>query len=117
MIFALVEGPRGIWFDPKDHFGIDHFVEEIIKHVPLDANGELPRCLRTKLDRQRNIGGLVYSSSKVRENGRFGKAYALVYAQTEDGQAAAQHVLKAYADDRVVTVCGGIPISIRAFPC
>jgi hypothetical protein len=116
MIFALVEGPRGIWFDPKDHFGIDHFIEEIVKHVPLDANGELPRCLRTKLDRQRNIGGLVYTSSKVRENGRFGKAYALVYAQTDDGQAAAQYILSAYANDRVVTVCGGIPISISAFP-
>jgi hypothetical protein len=116
MIFALIEGIKGTWFDSKDHIALEHIVEEISKHIPLDTDGLLPKPLRTYSDRCNNIGCLIYTSSKTKENGRYGKAAALVYCPTEEGIASAQSILSTFNDDRVVTICGGIPISVTAFP-
>jgi hypothetical protein len=50
MIFGVIEGLKGIYMDSKDHIGLPNIANEIIKHVPLNKKGNLPKSLRTETD-------------------------------------------------------------------
>jgi hypothetical protein len=65
----------------------------VVDLSPLGVENDLPSCLSTPADVQRNIGVMIYQSSRVKMDGMMGKALGLVYAKTDEGEDAARYVL------------------------
>jgi hypothetical protein len=110
-VCGLFLGINAAWFDRRDSIGLTHFPQMMVDLSPLGVESDLPDCLATPLDIQRNIGVMIYQSSKVKMNGLMGKALGLAYAKTEEGENAARYLLAAFANGRVVEGYGGLRIS------
>lgn len=120
VLFALVTGIQASWYETRDHLGLQHLVKEIVNAVPMDDSGNLPSSLNSDSRIWSNIGAMVYTSSKVSLNGKYGKAIALVYANTPTGADAAQHITSAFAtfasQEKAFCISGGLPIIVSPFP-
>eukprot|EP00956_Cyclotella_meneghiniana_P008780 scaffold12007_cov42-Cyclotella_meneghiniana.AAC.11 len=114
--FALILGIPPNITDRLDSIGNDKLCEEIVNTLPLNESNNLPHALNSIVNRWKNIGIIHYTSSKVKVDGRYGKIYGLVYSKTEGGFEAAEAIMNAYPEGTVRKICGGLPISIHAFP-
>jgi hypothetical protein len=85
-VCGLFLGVNEAWFDRRDSIGLTHFTQMMVDLSPLGVESDIPDCLATPLDIQRNIGVMIYQSSKVKMNGVMGKALGLAYAKTEEGE-------------------------------
>lgn len=115
-LFALVTGIDASWYETRDHLGLQHLVKEIVKAVPVNEKGELPAPFKSDARIWSNIGAVIYTSSKISFNGKYGKAIALAYANTPSGAEAAQLITSTYEQIKSFRISGGLPIIVSPFP-
>jgi hypothetical protein len=117
IIFSLAHGIDPQWWERLDHIGLRWLMDDILySNFQPDAQGrQLPKSLERWIDRGERLGLLVYSSSSVKVDGKWGKAIAVAYAATVKGYEAAIDFVNEFKDV-ILTLCNGAKVSFQCFP-
>ena len=109
---------------PEDLDDFDVTAQELLLHTMIDEadicmvgpDGEPTHAMfSTKAAIRRNLGILFYTTSTVTTNGRNGRAIAVGYAKTAEGEEAA-HIFADACEGKSLSVFGGINVAFARFP-
>ena len=109
---------------PDDLDDFDVRAQELLLHTMIEEadicmvgpDGEPTHALfSSKASIRKNLGILFYTTSTVTTNGRNGRAIAVGYAKTEEGEEAARIFADA-CEGKSLSVFGGINVTFTRFP-